>query len=219
MIKKTLFNGVFDGLIIVLVIIVATFTIYILTDNQDVNNTTHLAPVNEDIDTVKSEDVKMENDEDVNDAIVYESKSEVVLEPSKSQMELQEISEVIVTTETKNNLDELTMHSDTENQHDHKSDGDFHIDRSKYPVMQPVSDLTDKQIDAFIRRTQEKYENHELPELRRFAELSPKIIRGEVMTAEETHDFLKAAVILNPIAATKRELSKFERQLKEGESQ
>ena len=101
MIKKTLFNGVFDGLIIVLVIIVATFTIYILTDNQDVNNTTHLAPVNEDIDTVKSEDVKMENDEDVNDAIVYESKSEVVLEPSKSQMELQEISEVIVTTETK----------------------------------------------------------------------------------------------------------------------
>lgn len=209
MIKKTLFNGVFDGLIIVLIIIVATFTIYILTDNQDVNNMTHLAPVNEDIDTVKSEDVKMEDAEDVNDAIVYESKpKDSNIEPETDTTEI--ISDDTVEVVEADIIEPLVEHELTDTGIDWEAAKPV---GNGYTGITLASELPDKIIDSFVWHINKEYANHPIPELRRYAELSPKIFRGEPLNLNEMYDFVKAMYIVNPTDATLKELEKYEKRL------
>lgn len=76
-----------------------------------------------------------------------------------------------------------------------------------------ASELPDKIIDNFVWHINKEYANHPIPELRRYAELSPKIFRGEPLNLNEMYDFVKAMYIVNPTDATLKELEKYEKRL------
>ena len=85
--------------------------------------------------------------------------------------------------------------------------------RNGYTGITLASELPDKIIDNFVWHINKEYANHPIPELRRYAELSPKIFRGEPLNLNEMYDFVKAMYIVNPTDATLKELEKYEKRL------
>lgn len=73
--------------------------------------------------------------------------------------------------------------------------------------------LSDEQKEEYIESTTKMYSRHRSAEVRRYAELFPKFIMGERMTLEETYDFLKGGMIINPNESTLRSLTELEKRM------
>ena len=204
---KTIFKWSATSIVIGLVI-VAIFAIYNNkidgVDNGAIHETLETAPVvnreihekskNTDIDTELEMPVSQERS-----GIAEVSQNDVLL----SQQEFQ--------VETKTSLGDLQLPDSADSHQDHISTPKTDIvSTGEYAEVHSTLEMSEDQINLFIAQTQVEYGNHEIPELRRFAEISPKIIRGEPLTREEMPSFLKATVILNPIADNKQQLSDFE---------
>lgn len=110
---------------------------------------------------------------------------------------------------------DLLKNSDTENQLDSIKKGlNTESTYNKSTLRQDLmTNLSDEQKKKYIDSTREMYSQHKNPELRRYAELFPKIIWGERMTLQETYDFMKGGMIINPNESTRQALDDIEKRM------